>query len=482
MIDDETNNYQPTIGLEIHAQLKTKTKLFSSSPNNSEIKEPNTIVSPIDAAHPGTLPAINYEAIKKVIQVGLAMDSDIADYTEWDRKNYFYPDIPKAYQISQYKYPLVTGGKLSDVAITRIHLEEDTGKSQHDQGDYSLVDLNRAGMPLMELVTEPVIHSAQQASEFAKELQLLMRYLGAGDANLEKGEMRIEANISVSDSEKLGTKVEVKNINSFKAVEKAIEYEINRQIEILESGGNITQETRGWDEENSRTFSQRAKEDAHDYRYFPDPDLPKLIVSEVFDLESIKADLPETPSQRRAVLLGLGIAVQQVELLLQRLDLYTLLSQVIAVVDEKSSSFEVVKLVNLLCSNLIGFETDDQLIGSIDNVLPGHMLEILDLQATHKISSNGANALLVMCYEGKLDPQQNIEFIAKEHTLIQTNDSTELEALVEQIISEQTVAVEKFRAGEEQVIQFLVGQGMKLSKGSANPQMLRDIFIKKISS
>ena len=275
------SKYKATIGLEIHAEMKTNTKMFCSCKNDTEEKKPNVNICPICTGQPGTLPVINKQAVKNVLKMGVALGSKLADFTEWDRKNYFYPDIPKGYQISQYKYPLVVGGKLNGINITRIHLEEDTAKSSHDQGDFSLVDFNRAGVPLMELVTEPELHSGKESADFARELQLLLQYLGVGDANMEKGEMRIEANISVSTTDKLGTKVEVKNINSFKAVEKAVAYEIERHIQVLESGGKIVQETRGWNEDKQATFSQRLKEDSHDYRYFPDPDLPKMKISEI---------------------------------------------------------------------------------------------------------------------------------------------------------------------------------------------------------
>ena len=256
--------YKPTIGLEIHAELKTATKMFCDSPNDPFNAAPNTNVCPICMGHPGTLPVINKKAVESVLRVGVALGATLADFSEFDRKNYFYPDIPKGYQISQYKHPLVTGGELAGVAITRVHLEEDTASSGHDEGDYSLVDFNRAGVPLMELVTEPVIHSAEQAGNFGRELQLLLRTLGVSEANMEKGEMRVEANISISDTEKLGTKVEVKNLNSFKAAEKAITYEILRHIALLEAGEKVIQETRGWDDSKGKTFSQRKKEDSHD--------------------------------------------------------------------------------------------------------------------------------------------------------------------------------------------------------------------------
>ena len=299
-------DYKPTIGLEIHAELSTKTKMFCSCKNDTDEKSPNVNICPICLGHPGTLPVINKEAVKHVLKVGIAVGGKLADGSEFDRKNYFYPDIPKGYQISQYKHPLVSGGELVGVKLTRIHLEEDTAKSSHAEGSersegYSLVDFNRAGVPLLELVTEPVMHSGEEVSMFGKELQILLQTLGVSDANMEKGEMRLEANISVSHSDKLGTKVEVKNLNSFRSAERAAIYEIKRQIESLEKGGTISQETRGWDEAKQATFSQRSKEDSHDYRYFPDPDLPKLKLSEAmgFDEKFLRLHVKETPNEKR---------------------------------------------------------------------------------------------------------------------------------------------------------------------------------------
>ncbi|MGB9609135.1 MAG: Asp-tRNA(Asn)/Glu-tRNA(Gln) amidotransferase subunit GatB, partial [Minisyncoccia bacterium] len=287
-------NYKPTIGLEIHSELKTKTKMFCSCPNNPDGVSPNTFVCPICLAHPGTLPTINQEAVRKVIMVGLALEGEISKITKFDRKNYFYPDLPKGYQISQYDQPLVLGGKLNNIRIRRIHLEEDTGTLIHDnESQESLVDFNRAGVPLMELVTEPDIKSAEEARRFGEDLQLILRYLDVSDADMEKGHMRLEANISIN----MGTKVEIKNINSFRALAAAIDYEIQRQINLLKKGERIIQETRGWDEVSQKTFSQRLKEEAHDYRYFPEPDLPSFETN-VFDIDFLKKTLPELPKQK----------------------------------------------------------------------------------------------------------------------------------------------------------------------------------------
>src|SRR3989338_8734224 len=300
--------YYPIVGLEIHAELKTQTKMFCGCKNDPDEQKPNVNICPVCTAHPGALPVLNKKAVENVIKVGLALDGNITDFTEFDRKNYFYPDIPKGYQISQYKYPIVSGGNLAGFDITRVHLEEDTANNKHDRGDFSLIDFNRAGVPLMELVTEPhtfgsVDDTAKAASKFAKEYQLILWYLGVSEANMEKGEMRVEANVSIStDLKKLGTKVEVKNLNSFRSAERAIKYEIERMIVLMEEGkeSEIVQETRGWDEAKQKTFSQRKKEGSADYRYFPEPDLPKLKLHEPFDLEKMKKELPELPMAKRA--------------------------------------------------------------------------------------------------------------------------------------------------------------------------------------
>ena len=467
------NLYTPTIGLEIHAQLKTVTKLFSNSVNDPRATDPNSIVSPIDAAHPGTLPALNYDAVKKVIQVGLAIGADIAEYTEWDRKNYFYPDIPKSYQISQNKYKLVNGGKISGFDVTSIHLEEDTGKSIHDEGDYSLVDLNRAGMPLMELVTEPVLHSGEDAVAFAKELQLLLRYLDAGDANLELGEMRIEANISVSKTDKLGTKVEVKNINSFKAVERAIQYEIDRHIEVLESGGKLIQETRGWDEEKRETFSQRAKEDAHDYRYFPDPDLPKLFISEIFDLAELRASLPSLPKARRASLSTDGLSPDQIEQLVFDNNLYKKYQQVASAYLDLNK----VKVANVILTNIVGLSSLE-VDFFIDNVTTENIGDLLTLVENKELSSSGLDTALASLYQA---PNQ-AEVIVDNLGLKQNNDAKELLNIAKTVISDNPKVVDEYLAGKESAIKYLMGQGMKLSRGSANPQLLEQVIQSQISA
>ena len=475
-MSDEKCKYKATIGLEIHAELKTKSKMFCSCKNDPDEVEPNVNVCPVCMGHPGTLPVLNKEAIKQVLRVGLACESEIANFTEWDRKNYFYPDIPKGYQISQYKYPLVVSGYLHGVRLTRIHLEEDTASSSHlpaqagADGDYSLVDFNRSSVPLMELVTEPVIHSAKEASDFAKELQLLLQYLGAGDANLEKGEMRIEANVSVSDCEdKLGTKAEVKNLNSFRSVERAIAYEIERHIEVLESGGKIVQETRGWDEAKQKTYLQRIKEDSHDYRYFPEPDLPKLMVSEAFDLEKLKNELPELPWQRRERYLKVfGLKEQDAELFVNDIKLGDFFEKVIT---DFAGDKELVKTSsNYIGSDLLGILAKNSNLKYPDDK---SFSKIIKMVNGGKISSRTAKDLLQRVVTEGGDP----EIIAEKEGLIQKNDEGELKIILEKIVAESPKIVADYKAGKETAIMSLVGQAMKITKGSANPQTVKNILL-----
>jgi len=468
-------SYTSTIGLEVHAELNTKSKMFCGCKNEPHDSEVNANVCPVCMAHPGTLPVPNKKAIEMVLLFGRAVGATPADFSEFDRKNYFYPDIPKAYQISQYAYPFLTGGKLQSVELTRVHLEEDTARSQHDKGSESLVDFNRAGVPLMELVTEPVIHDAESAGNFARELQLLLRTLKISTANMEKGEMRVEANISVSKTAEFGTKVEVKNINSFKAVESAIEYEIKRQIDLLESGEEVSQETRGWDAEKSKTFSQRSKETAKDYRYFPDPDIAKIQVSKEPSFEPSRLDdiMPELPSNKRLSYSNLGLTSTSIEVILadSRLDDYFM-----TVYTQVSSSPTIAKLAaNYLTSDVVSLLNDDAY--SIETLQVEHFVELVQLVDTNKIGSRVAKDLLPELFGATATP----EAIATEKGLLQMSDASELVSIIEQLIADNPEVVQQYLAGKEASIQFLVGQGMKLSKGAANPQTLRDEIAKKLA-
>lgn len=444
--------YYPTIGLEIHAELKTSSKMFCGCKNDPDETVQNTNICPICMGHPGTLPTANKQAIQSVIRVGLALGADIADFTEFDRKNYFYPDIPKGYQISQYKYPVVSGGKLGNVSITRIHIEEDTGLSKHDRGAFSLVDFNRAGVPLMELVTEPVIHSATEAGDFARELQLLLRTLGVSDANLEKGEMRVEPNISLSkDPNVFGTKVEVKNLNSFRSVERAIQYELARMEALYEAGreSEIVQETRGWDEAKQSTFSQRSKESAHDYRYFPDPDLPKMQLHRAFDIEALRTGLPELPWEARERLSGAIKNGELIELFVQNASLKTLFDTIPTKYPDVAANY----IASTMQSGVLGAASVESIGKAFDLIGDGAIT-----------STAGKTVISVLLEEGG-DP----DAIIASRGLAQVSDEGAIMPIIHEVIAENEKIVADYRGGKEPAIQALVGQVMKKTKGATNP-------------
>jgi len=467
------NKYYPTIGLEIHAELKTQTKMFCGCKNDPEEEKPNVNICPVCMAHPGTLPVLNKKAIENVIKVGLALGGKIADFTKFDRKNYFYPDIPKGYQISQYKYPIVSGGHLAGMDITRVHLEEDTANNKHfdNEGGFSLIDFNRSGVPLMELVTEPhtfenIDTASKTATNFAKEFQLILWYLGVSEANMEKGEMRVEANISISeDSKALGTKVEVKNLNSFRSVERAIKYELDRMTELLEHGrgDEIVQETRGWDEGKQKTFSQRKKESSEDYRYFSDPDLPKLKLHEAFDLAKMQKDLPELPAQKRIrYKRDFGIKDEDIEVYVSNKELAKWFEEIAKNLIKKDS---VKILSNYITSDYLGFKKNNPNIK-----LPSskNFAELIRLVAENKISSRVAKDILAMIVIQDESPLK----IATEKNLLQQNDETALRGIVQKMINENPEAVASYKGGKENAIMSLVGKVIKESNGSANPQIV----------
>ncbi len=466
--------YKITIGLEIHAELKTKSKMFCGC-KNSEVESANTNTCPVCLGYPGTLPIINKEAVRKVLLVGTAVGSKLADFTEFDRKNYFYPDIPKGYQISQYKYPLVTGGSILGVNLTRIHLEEDTARSAHETPGASLVDFNRAGVPLMELVTEPEIHSSGEAMAFAKELQLILQYLGVSDANMEKGEMRVEVNISISKDENFGTKVEVKNINSFKAAGKAIDFEFERHKALLERGEIVAQETRGWDENKEITFSQRSKENAKDYRYFPDPDLPKLVISEIpeFNIQKLKESLVELPSEKRERFTdSFGLKSLDIDTYInnrEACDFFETIS-----IDLLSLGGEVVALAsNYITSDIIGLSKTKGLEFGLGGILKDNFVELIKMIKVGDLSSRGAKDILKIMFESGGSPKS----IADEKGLIQKSDPEEIKKLAEKIIADNSEMVAEYKSGKESRLQFFIGQGMKLSGGAVNPELLKSIIL-----
>lgn len=469
-------NFKPTIGLEIHAELKTRSKMFCGCKNDPHQEEPNIFICPVCTAHPGTLPVINRAAVMHVLRVGVAVGGTLATFTEFDRKNYFYPDIPKNYQISQYKYPLVSGGSIRNIELTRIHLEEDTARSSHKETT-SIVDFNRAGVPLLELVTEPVIHDAQTAVAFAKELRLLLRYLEASDANLERGEMRIEANISIAPEQgPLGTKVEVKNLNSFKAVEQAIAYEIKRQTEVLSRGEKLVQETRGWDESKQKTFSQRKKESSHDYRYFPEPDLPKMHLEEVqdFSMQGLKVGLPELPDLLRKVYTEEGLQPQAAEVIIGNTEIQRFYANVRTILDKKE---ERILAANYITSDLMGIVSGQKYTGkAIPNLDPSQFAEIIKLVSDTTVSSRGAKDILALWCEQGGSPVA----IAKEKDLLQISGKDEITSIIKSVLEHNATAVAEYKSGKEPALQYLVGQGMKESRGAANPNTLREMLIEEI--
>jgi aspartyl-tRNA(Asn)/glutamyl-tRNA(Gln) amidotransferase subunit B len=460
------SDYRTTIGLEVHAELATKSKMFCGCLNAPHESEPNANICPVCTGQPGTLPVPNHAAIKSVLLFGEAIGATQADYSEFDRKNYFYPDIPKAYQISQYKYPLLTGGAINGVELTRVHLEEDTARSSHEHTDGSLVDFNRAGVPLMELVTEPVIHSAAQAGAFARELQLILQTIGISHANMERGEMRIEANISVSKTDEFGTKVEVKNINSFKAVEAAIDFEVTRQIAALEAGEELVQETRGWNENTEKTFSQRSKETAKDYRYFPDPDIPKFKLSEIeeFTPTALRASLPVLPAEKRKILRDLDITGDVQDTLVSQLSLGALF---FGVHDTHADQPELLGLIaNYIAGdiNKLAKDTPEYL----DRLDVAKLVELFMLNQDGVLGSKAVKQLLPILP----DIDGTVLAYAEEKRLVQITDEAALRNIATEIVAENPDQVAEYKAGKDALIKFLVGQGMKKTGGSAHPELL----------
>ena len=481
----------------MHAELKTESKMFCSCKNDPLEKQPNVNICPICMGHPGTLPFPNEKAIHQVIKAGLALNCAIAEHSKFDRKNYFYPDLPKGYQISQYDMPLCTKGYLQigdrKIDITRIHLEEDTGRSQHPEGtDYSLVDFNRAGIPLMELVTEPDIQNAKEASAFAQELQMIFRYLGISDADMEKGQMRVEANISirpegtkelgtplsgVKTPAKLGTKVEVKNLNSFRAVEESIEYEINRQSAVLGAGGEVQLETRGWNENKQETFSQRAKEEAHDYRYFPEPDIPPLTFTSEF-IEKLRLEIPELPQARKLRMQSeYNLTSKEVDLLVRDKELGEYFEQVVSELGPNLSRDELAKRmklsVNYIVSDLQGMLSGMSVEDEKFKITAENFAELMNMIAEEKISSPAAKTLLKKMFETGGDPSQLLE----SEGLAQVRDESQIEKIAKDIIAKNPKAVEDYKTGKSNALQFLVGQMMSATRGTTNPEQANRILL-----
>ncbi|PIZ00707.1 Asp-tRNA(Asn)/Glu-tRNA(Gln) amidotransferase subunit GatB [bacterium (Candidatus Gribaldobacteria) CG_4_10_14_0_8_um_filter_33_9] len=487
--------HKPTIGLEIHAELATNSKMFCSCKNAPGEKIPNINVCPICLGHPGTLPVINKTAIRKAVKTGLALNCAIEKNSYFERKNYFYPDLPKGYQISQYKTPLCRNGYLEipltnsffkKIRIERVHMEEDTGRLIHPEGaDYSLIDFNRAGIPLMEIVTEPDIESGQEAREFTRHLQLILKYLNVSSANMEKGEMRCEVNISLSNSEKLGTKVEIKNLNSLKVVGKAIEYEIKRQTDLLEKGEKIIQETRGWHDKKEITISQREKEGAHDYRYFPEPDLPPLELSREF-LEDIKKEIVELPLEKMERFKKQYCLIEkEADIYIWQKDLGDYFEKVALRLKQwikekkgigKAEQNEPQKIYKL-ASNYISTDLQGLLQGKFVNdknflITPEKFAEFVIMIYASEISSKIAKVLLKEMYDTGGAPAQIID----EKGLIQISSAEELKEIVKQVIDKNFKPAQDYKNGKETALQFLIGQAMAQTKGKANPETVSKLF------
>lgn len=488
MITQATKDtYQATIGIECHVQLKTATKLFAGVGNDARDAVPNTLVSHICFGMPGALPVLNREAVHLGMRAAFALGTEPQAYSTFDRKHYFYPDLPKGYQITQFEHPIVRNGSIAveingqtkQIGITRAHLEEDAGKSTHPTGaDYSLVDLNRAGTPLLEIVSEPDMHTAEEAKAYAKELYLRMKYADVSDANLYYGNMRFDVNVSVSKQPGvLGTRTETKNLNSFRSIEKAIEYEINRQIEQLEKGNEIVQETRGWDDAKQKTFSQRTKEDAHDYRYFPDPDIPPIQLDQSL-IDTVRAEMPVMPDVWRDRLQGLGLDNAQTATLLEgevELSTVSYLELIQEVIDDASFAKT---LANWFVNLELPLRHDETVVCNADLTNQGRLAlyrTVNRLVADNKLSSSNAKTLITKTLTAH-EQIKDIEEFAKQHGLIQVSDEGAIAKIVAEVLAANPKAAEDVKNGEMKAIGFLVGQVMKQSQGRANPQMAQNLI------
>ena len=486
MISQEVrNSYTVTVGIECHVQLKTRTKLFSGANNDAREAAPNTLVNHIDFGLPGALPVLNKEAIHLAVRAAFALGTNPQKFSKFDRKHYFYPDLPMGYQITQYDEPIILGGQVKIevdgeskvIGITRAHLEADAGKSTHPAGkEYSLVDLNRAGTPLLEIVSEPDMHSSAEAKAYARELYLRMKYADVSDANLYYGNMRFDVNVSVSKTSDLGTRTETKNLNSFRSVEKAIEYEVNRQIELLEKGQTIIQETRGWDDAKQRTFSQRSKENADDYRYMPDPDIPPIELDDTY-IEHVQAEMPVMPDEWRQRLSGLGLDKAQIETLLDAQVEFTD-EGYLPLLEESLHDVAFAKqLANWLVNIDIPFVRDSDKKTSVERTL--FYKAVADLVTGGKLSSSNAKALIIELLSVDALPE-SVEHFAEEKGYVQVSDEGEIAKVVEQVLAANEKAATDVKNGEMKAIGFLVGQVMKLSQGKANPQMAQELIKKQL--
>lgn len=483
LTDDILAKYEMTIGIESHVQLATLTKLFSAADNDARDKEPNSVVSPVDYGLPGMLPVLNRRAIDLAIRAGKAMNAEIAKVSRFDRKHYFYPDLPNGYQITQMYHPTILAGWVQapldndqtvTVRINHAHIESDAGKLTH-YGNYSLVDLNRAGTPLIEIVTEPDMHSPQEAKAFASELHRLMVYAGVTHGDLYHGNMRFDVNLSVAlkGASELGKRAEVKNLNSFRSIEKAAEYEFRRQVELLEKGERVVQETRGWDDAKQVTSSQRSKEDAQDYRYMPDADIPPIILTPE-EIAEIQADVPTLPPAYRDAWKSLGLDRSVIDSLLSTQAYAVLITDI-----QQRAGDETAKRVAHWFASALGRTDDDQSIKVTRDLLPGGFIELSDMVEKNELNSTAAKEVfLVLLAEGGM-PRN----IAEAKNLIQVSDEGAISAIVDEVLADPASrqSIQDIRDGKDKAIGFLVGQIMKKSQGKANPAMAQKLIREKLS-
>lgn len=473
--------YEAVIGLEVHAQMLTDTKIFCGCSTKFG-SEPNTQTCPICIGMPGVLPVLNKKALEFAIKTGLATNCKISSYSRFARKNYFYPDLPKGYQISQYELPIcehgfleiVVDSEIKKIGITRIHMEEDAGKNIHEGGGpYSFVDLNRAGVPLMEIVSEPDLRSPKEAAEYMKKLRAILRYLGVCDGNMEQGSLRCDANVSIRliGQKELGTRAEVKNINSFKFVEKALEYEIKRQIKVIEEGGKIIQETRLWDSDRGITESMRGKEEAHDYRYFPEPDLVPMTVEQNW-IDEIKSSLPELPDIKTERFVSeFGLPEYDADLLTSEKSVAEWFEAAVKAGGQPKT------VSNWMMGELLKLLNEENKTIDECPLKPVQLAGMLSLIDKGTISGKIAKTVFEEMYKTGKDA----DAIVKEKGLVQVSDEGAIEKAVDEIIAKNPKEVERFKAGDEKLIGFFVGQIMKMTKGKANPQMVNEILKKKLS-
>jgi aspartyl-tRNA(Asn)/glutamyl-tRNA(Gln) amidotransferase subunit B len=468
-------DFEPVIGLEVHVQMSTRTKCFCSCKVEFGA-EPNTNVCPVCLALPGSLPVLNKKALEYAVKASLALNCKVHELSVFARKNYFYPDLPKGYQISQYDKPLATdgyidikvNGKVERIRIHRLHMEEDAGKTIHS-GKYSYVDLNRAGTPLMEIVSEPDIRSAVGARLYLEKLRNIMRYIGVSDADMEKGQLRCDVNISLrpKGEEKFGTKVEIKNINSFRFVQKAIEYEIERQTKLLKKGEKIVQETRLFDEKTGKTFTMRTKEEAHDYRYFPDPDLIPVRITTAY-IEEIKSSLPELPDQKeKRYVKQLNLTEYDAEVLVADKDRALFFEKAIDTYPKNPKA-----VANWIINELLGKLNEEGIEITDSPVKPEHIAQIVELIDSGAISSKIAKEVFEEVFETGKEPKQIVE----EKGLKQVSDEGEIRKIVEEVLAKHPAEVEKYRSGNTKLMGFFVGQVMKATKGKANPKIVNKIL------